>query len=387
MSNANFGRKRIGLKFVHIVGSVALLLSAFQLAAAQTEKVRHSFSGGQDGYWPYSGLILYKGDFYGTTNLGGSFNAGTVFKVVPNGVETVIYSFTSERDGAIPGNLVIKDGNFYGTTGGAGPSGKGTVFKLTPSGTLTALYGFKGGADGEFPNGPMVVDNKGNLFGVAEGGTSGWGVVFKLTPSGKESVLYNFQGGTDGGQPNGGLATDSKRNVYGTAQSGGTAGGGVVFEVSSTGSEKVLHNFTDDGTDGYNPPSGLIRDQFGNLYGTTRSGGQEGWGTLYEVTASGTETVLASFSNSSIYSPEAPPIIDKEGNLYGTAAYTPGDGPGAAFEYFASSHQMIVLYEFLGGSDGAYPWASLTFGSKGRLFGTTSGGGAYGLGTVFEVIP
>ena len=155
------------------------------------------------------------------------------------------------------------------------------MFKIDATGTETVLYSFAGGADGGSPCAGLIQDSLGNLYGTTNwggiaAGTAGFGVVFKLDTTGTETALYTFTGGADGGNPVAGLVQDSGGNLYGTAQAGGTASGfsgnGVVFKLSSTGTETVLHTFT-GGTDGLQPAAGLFRDSAGNLYGTTVAGG------------------------------------------------------------------------------------------------------------------
>ncbi len=204
-------------------------------SAAPVETVLYSFTGspeGPDGALPDSGLIAdSSGNLYGTTVEGGASGQGTVFKLSPGGIETVLHSFTGfPSDGAYPEAGLIADssGNLYGTTvdGGAsgcfgvGGVGCGVVFKLSPGGTLTVLHSFTGGSDGATPVAGLIVDSSGNLYGTTpQGGvgscTRGCGVVFKLSPNGTETVLYSFTGGSDGSGPAGGLITDSSGNLYG----------------------------------------------------------------------------------------------------------------------------------------------------------------------------
>jgi uncharacterized repeat protein (TIGR03803 family) len=157
------------------------------------------------------------------------------------------------------------------------------------------LYAFKGGTDGNSPSGALLFDTAGNLYGTTvNGGSSGTclyaqgtgcGIVFELMPgqSGKwtEGVLYRFQGGNDGGNPNGSLIFDTAGNLYGTTLQGGTGtsyGCGTIFQLtpgSSGWTESLVRTFCASGAnDGYFPRAGLVRDEAGNLYGMTESGGQ-----------------------------------------------------------------------------------------------------------------
>jgi uncharacterized repeat protein (TIGR03803 family) len=204
------------------------------------------------------------------------------------------------------------------------------------------------------------------------------------------SVVYSFTGGSDGGGPLNGFTVDSAGNLYGTTNSGGTSNYGVVFKMTSAGVETVLHTFT-GGTDGANPAGGLIRDKSGNLYGATTAGGASGAGTVYEVTATGVESVLYSFTGKNDGSdPEATLAIDSAGNLYGTTVAGGVYSNGVVFRLSPPKKtggrwMQTVLYSFGTGTDGAVPVAGVTLGATGNVFGTTSAGGTYGYGTVFEL--
>ncbi len=210
----------------------------------------------------------------------------------------MLYNFTGGTDGTYPEFGLIRDsaGNLYGTAfGGGGLScnagyGCGVVFKLDTTGKQTVLYTFTGGTDGGMPSSGLIRDGSGNLYGSAvSGGTYQRGVIFKVTPTGKETVLHNFTGGADGAYPWGGVIRDSAGNLYGTANTRGALadcygfGCGVVYKLDPLGNLTVLHSFT-AGTDGAYPYAGLVRDTAGNLYGTANYGGSGGAGTVFEIT-------------------------------------------------------------------------------------------------------
>src|SRR5208283_1475669 len=257
------------------------------------------------GAYPDFGLIRDSaGNLYGTTDGsysdvggGGTNNAGVVFEVDTCGNETVLYSFTGGADGSLP-NGVIRDsaGNLYGTTYLGGASNAGVVFKVDASGNETVLYTFTGGADGGGPYGAPILDSEGNLYGTTYlGGASNAGVVFKVDPTDRETVLYTFTGGDDGGNPGAGVIRDPAGNLYGTTAIGGTAELGVVFKLDTSGNETVLHSFR-RGVDGDQPDlAGVIRDEAGNLYGTTAFNGAGGQGTVYKLDPKGNVTVLYAF--------------------------------------------------------------------------------------------
>jgi uncharacterized repeat protein (TIGR03803 family) len=250
--------------------------------------VLHNFTGGADGANPYDGVIVdSKGVVYGTALGGGASNNGVVFEIDAAGHETVLYSFTGGNDGGSPFGVLIRDqeGNFYGTTNAGGTANAGVIFKLDTTGHETVLYSFSGGDDGSGPLAGLVRDAAGNFYGTTNGGgASGAGVVFKLDALGHESVLHTFSGGEDGGYPLWvTLARDAAGNLYGTTAGGGNASGdGVVFKIDPSGHETLLHTFT-GGDDGGNPYTGVILGPEGRLYGTTAFGGQSDVGVIFEI--------------------------------------------------------------------------------------------------------
>jgi uncharacterized repeat protein (TIGR03803 family) len=393
--------------------------TAFELSplagGGWTENVLYSFGNGVDGFQPGAGLIFDAvGNLYGTTYLGGTYNNGTVFELTPQGgggwTENVLYSFNNNgTDAGFPHGGVIFDaaGSLYGTTRAGGAHNAGAVFELTPQAgggwTEKVLYSFKNnGTDAFNPLAGLIFDGAGNLYGTtSRGGIHDYGTVFELTPTAgegwTEKVLYSFGNGTDGGYPEAGLLFDGAGNLYGTTVSGGTYTYGTVFElIPQAGggwTENVLHSFG-NGTDGANP-TGLIADGAGNLYGTTVGGGY-GSGTVFELTpqAGGgwTEKVLYSFSNGSDGGyPYAGLIFDGAGNLYGTTSEGGFYTSGTVFELTPQAgggwtEQVLHSFNYRNG-DGVNPYAGLIFDGAGNLYGTTSGGGTYGGGTVFELTP
>jgi uncharacterized repeat protein (TIGR03803 family) len=292
-----------------------------------------------------------EGNLYGTTYYGGANGNGTVFLVDRDGKERLLHSFTGS-DGANPLAGLIQDaaGNFYGTTqiGGDDPfEFVGTVFAVNRSGQEKVLLSFNGNSDGYYPYAGLVRDASGNFYGTTLGGPLGYpGTVFRVNRDGKERVLHIFNGTNgDGASPQAGLVEDAAGNLYGTTSGGGAYGQGTVFMVNRSGEEKVLYSFTGTDGDGSEPLAGLVEDAAGNLYGTTEYGG------------------------------------------HGTCNNGYGVGCGIVFVVNRSGQEK-VLYSFTGtNGDGAYPLAGLILDAAGNLYGTTSGGGAYGYGTVFELTP
>jgi uncharacterized repeat protein (TIGR03803 family) len=332
--------------------------TVFEISPTGSKAIIHAFPGGKtDGKQPEFAKLLMdrKGNLYGTTPWGGGGCApnscGTVFKIKPDGSETVLVTF-DEGNGAHPvGGLILdKSETLYGTTLG---TGAGTVFKMAPNGNYTLLYDFPWPPvdNGVGPVGSLVVDGSGNLYGVTEaGGTGkncgdGCGTIFRVAPDGTETVLYSFQGGIDGLLPQGGLAADGSGNFYGTTELGGSGncingtGCGTVFKFSSDGVESILYSFK-GGDDGSHPMSDLISDKHGDLFGTTWTGGRgcsgSGWpgcGTVFKISPNGTETVLLSFGGRAGGSrPIGGLVADAAGDLFGTTSEAGPSGGGAVFE-------------------------------------------------------
>ena len=224
--------------------------TVFKIASDHTESVLYAFQGGTDGAEPLGNLTMdANGNLYGTTAVGGdtscangSIGCGTVFKLAPDGTETVLHAFKSRSDGNEPLAGLIADGsgNLYGTTQAGGNShrgiGRGTIFKITPGGTETVLYAFRGAKDGAVPYGGVIFDSAGNIYGTTFGGGggvdctgSGCGTVYKLAPDGKETVLCAFH--RQRGRPTASLLMGNQGRLYGTAELGGKSRDGAVFEV------------------------------------------------------------------------------------------------------------------------------------------------------------
>jgi uncharacterized repeat protein (TIGR03803 family) len=273
------------------------------------------------------------------------------------------------------------------------------VYKVTATGTERVLYNFTGGSDGGYPYGGMAHDSAGNLYGTTELGGSGsypYGVVFKLTPGGTESVLHNFElSSTDGGAPTSNLIRDSSGNLYGTTELGGASSAGTVFEITASGAESLLYSFKGYPVDGAGPyGGGLLRDTSGNLYGVTWAGGANGSGAVFKVSPGGAESVLLSFSGGTGGAGPVDGLArDAAGNLYGTAVLA-GSGTGCpngcgVLFGLTTAGREIVLHEFTlsTSSDGVFPYGGVVRDPSGNLYGTLEFGGAHDCGAVFKFTP
>jgi uncharacterized repeat protein (TIGR03803 family) len=340
--------------------------SVFELSptpdGSWSEKILYTFSG-PDGALPECALIFdAAGNLFGTTMYGGAhLGFGNVFELSPTAdghwTEKTLHSFIDNFfEGANPFSALVfdADGNLYGTTALGGSSDAGTIFELspTPGGdwTETILHNFNRNTEGGFPIGALIFDAGGNLYGATYGlGGNDYGIVFELSPStvGNWTLhdLHDFGSGTDGRYAEGSVIADAAGNLYGTTQFGGTHHDGVVFELSPDASggwtERVLHNFGNG--DGGIIYSGLIFDKSGNLYGTTSEGGGgecsfgNGCGTVFELSPDGNghweRTLLLKFGSAKHgYSSTGSLIFDGAGNLYGTTDLGGAFGGGTVFE-------------------------------------------------------
>jgi uncharacterized repeat protein (TIGR03803 family) len=400
------------MKSVYRAVALILALTGFawvSLCMADNSTTIYQFKGGDDGTWPYAGLLEYQGEFYGTTWKGGS-------------------------------------------SGGWGPEAAGTIFKLTPPAkgqsawTKTVLhnfignlYGIDGNVDGAYPMAALISGNDGKFYGTTNGGGQwGYGAVFQLVPpanSGDEwtvNTIYSFcsvHNCDDGTYPVGSLLLGADGALYGTTSEGGGyagAGDGTVFKLTRSDTypywtQTVIYYFCSVGDsclDGYHPKAELIADKDGVLYGTTEYGGDNASGTVFKLTppAAGgglwTETVLHSFcSHYFLYQcidgayPTSGLVFDTQGNLYGTTTaggactdpeYNPCSGtvfkltrPGNSTTDWTQS----VTHSFTSGRSGYNPVAALIVDSQNNLYGTTQLGGSAdtiygsGLGTVFKLGP
>ncbi len=313
--------------------------------------------------------------------------------IAPAQTLTTLYSFTGGTDGGNPyfGDLVLDArGNLYGTTF-AGGAGLGVVFEVTPGGAEKVLYTFSS-ADGCSPYTGLIRDAKGNLYGTTGAcGAYGYGTVFEVTKEGVGTTLYTFTGGADGGQPFGALVRDNHGNLYGTTNVGGILGSyccGVVFEVTPAGTETVLHSFA-GGTDGEYPVAALVRDAKGNLYGTTGEAGTSCCGTIFELTPSDTENILFNFDYTDGSGPGPNRLVRAQGNFYGTTSGGGTSGNGTVFELTRKGTET-VLYNFTGAADGFGPYGGVIRDAKGNLYGTAFQGAGEGCnddgcGTLYEL--
>jgi uncharacterized repeat protein (TIGR03803 family) len=383
--------------------ALGLATVAIPQTQAQSFKVVYNFTGASDGGNPLDGFVADTlGNLFSTTSAGGALGNGAVIKFSKAGAESVLYSFAGGTDGANPqaGLLRDKSGNLYGTTYAGGKENLGTVFMVTAAGAEEVLYSFATGKDAAYPEAGLTIDAQGNLYGTASaGGTYNNGAVFRLTPpktgsTWKETLLYSFGGtGTDGQAPVASLTLGAAGTLYGTTSTGGEYGYGTIFQLVRSGAtweETILHNFA-DGNDGGIPYGGLIANKAGSLYGAATEGGTGGGGTIFELTPSNgswTFTVLYSNPGWGISGSFRNLLLDASGNLYGTTHCDGADSAGTVYKLTPASGSWTYtsLYSFTGGTDGLYVYSNPVL-LEGHIYGTTKLGGAHGYGVIWQVVP
>jgi len=374
-------------------------------SADQAEEVLWDFGNGTDGQGPAAGVVIDAiGEILGTTQLGGMYGQGMVFELelTEDGwVEHDLHDFgvPGTDDGIQPnGVILVSSGGLsglFGTTNGGGRYNYGTVFQLSPneSGGWTEyiLHSFQGNdlgnEDGANPVAGLVADSAGTLYGTTyKGGDYNKGTAFDLyldEGSWQEDVLHSFGLYDTGAYPTSGLIINSDGNPYGTTSAGGEQDGGDVFDLLNDGAtEEELFDFPDGTT-----PMGSLLQVNDNIYGVTERGGDHHSGTVFEITRPGSVRRLYSFgSRGDGINPQAGLLWGNNGYLYGTTSGGGMYGHGTVFAESLGGGEDIILWSFGNGDDGSFPTSNLTV-ERGILLGTTVFGGMYGHGTVFAVFP
>jgi uncharacterized repeat protein (TIGR03803 family) len=318
--------------------------TVFRITPAGTFTSLLSFTGTNGpcpGANPVASLVWgTNGYLYGTTSAGGTNDCGTVFQMTVSGALTSLVSFTG-TNGPAPGNypngLVLgRDGNFYGTTQMGGTNdistgGDGTIFRVTLAGELTTLFCFNN-TNGASPYGGLVQGANGNFYGTTQaGGSNGVGTIFVVTTNGLLTSLVSFNT-TDGANPQAGLVQGGDGNFYGTAYFGGGTNAGTVFRLIPAGGFTTLVSFNN--ANGANPYASLVQGADGNFYGTTELGGANNNGTAFEISPAGMLSTLVSFAGTTNNSyPVAGLVPGADGYLYGTTAFGGTNYQGTIFRF------------------------------------------------------
>jgi uncharacterized repeat protein (TIGR03803 family) len=381
-----------------VVLSLLLVLGGSTVARGQAPyTVLHSFNPTPQGFRPRAALVQGKdGDFYGVTDAGGAFGAGTIFRMTPSGTVTTLHVFDVATEGSSPAAALIQaiDGDFYGTTAFGGQFNAGTIFRISPAGALTVLHTFTGTADGAHPFAALVQHADGWLYGTTpEGGQFSWGVAFRISPDGVMTVLHHFAGGTADGARPGRLITGMDGNLYGTTSYGGASaatmiGHGTAFRMTHAGEVTILHSFRGGAQDASIPIS-IVLAADGNFYGTSELGGSAcnvdlpcPPGTAFRMAPDGTVTVLHVWNSPVFGGYPSGLVAATDGKFYGTFTY-PSSIAGAVFR-MEPTGAMSVFYTLIDDSQGRY-LSDLVQASDGKFYGTGRLGGINDRGTIFNV--
>lgn len=316
----------------------------WNVPAATVAKI-YGFTGA-DGNTPQSGLSLgLDGSFYGTTETGGLYGKGSVFKITSGGVFKQLYSFTDGLDSAYPWTPPVQgpDGSIYGTTyNGTNP---GRAYKITSAGAFSMIAVLPSKTQA-----PLIFANDGNLYGTTPyGGTYNRGTVFKLTTKGALTIIHSFTAEL----PAGPVMQGADGKLYGTTPWGGTNGEGTIYTMTlSGGSFKVLHNFLL--SEASNSISGLVQGSDKFLYGVSQAGGGNGQGSLFKINTTGTTfSALYGFQTAQGDQPMSTPVLHTNGIIYGTTNH---GGP------VNTAYGTIYSY-----SNGLKPFASLVIIWSGKV--------------------
>jgi uncharacterized repeat protein (TIGR03803 family) len=406
MKNIRQQVKRFRMAAIALAMFTLLLAGAVLTAQAQTFTSLHSFQGvhGNDGAIP-NGLVQgTNGYLYGTTGSGGASDAGTVFKISTNGVETPLWSFnvnTGSGDVDGEGNnaalALATNGSFYGTTEensggcGVGEGSCGVVFKITTGGALTEIHNFCDDSvsgvcvDGINPEATMIQASNGDLYGTTRnGGAYNQGSLFKITPAGVLTTIHSFCATVendycaDGEPPFSGLVQGTDGNLYGTASFGGTNNTGTIFKITQGGTFTTLHSIGTNGDLGQYPTGGLVQGANGNFYGTTFGGAGCGCnGTFFTMTPGGTVTTLYSFCTQSDCPDGTGPggiVLATDGNFYGLTTGSGGVTNSGTIFKITQGGTLSTVHTFAG-TDGLGGGMILQ-DTTGTFYGITANGGA-----------
>jgi uncharacterized repeat protein (TIGR03803 family) len=372
-------------RLYRLLGLVVVLVAVPARGATLT--TLRSFDG-TNGASPFAGLTAdAAGNLYGSTQQGGPDGQGTIYRLAAGTFAfSTVVSF-SGTNGANPSAMLLRDpaGNLYGTTQQGGSGNAGTVFRLNPAtNSLTTLVNFNE-TTGRYPSARLTADVAGNLYGTTErGGPSDYGTVFRVANGTNALTTLAIFNLNNGAYPQSPLLIDAAGNIRGTAEQGGSSGRGTVFQIAAgTGVLSTLATFT--GAHGQDPTGDLVADAAGNLYGTTTYGGASESGTVFKFTA-GTSALstVRSFSAASGAFPYGGLIADAAGNLYGTTQFGGSGGSGTVFRIAAGTNAYTTLFTFTEAT-GANPSAGLIADAVGNLYGTTFSSGPGGAGTAFRL--
>jgi uncharacterized repeat protein (TIGR03803 family) len=359
----------------------------FSTGNSPTSVVLHQFGDGttiNDGATPNDITIAADGSLY-VVGAGGSAGDGCLTHIrLPY---SILHSFSEENGDPLTILSALtqgSDGSLYGVSNSGGAHFQGTVFKVATTGNVTILHSFNASnADGESPYGGLVEGTDGNYYGTTQlGGANTQGTAFRITPAGVVKILHSFGStSTDGRQPEGKLYLASNGKFYGTTNAGGEDGQGTIFNMTSSGTVTILHSFGTVANDGASPVSGVIKATNGLFYGTAPSGGASNEGALYIVSGSGQYNVLHSFGGADDgITPMGALVQNGDGKLDGTMSINGSSTSGGIF---------IERLDGLYASNASEPYVgmtsdALTLGPADTLYGTSTGDDATSFGSIYQ---
>jgi uncharacterized repeat protein (TIGR03803 family) len=379
-----------------ILLATAAIVASTSLALANPTLTTLVEFNDTDGAYPQNTLLIdSSGNLYGTTEGGGSKLDGTLFELAKgNNSVTTLVTFNGQNGSEPNGIVADASGDFYGTTPYSGSgSSTGNVFELRKGQKDVGNIIFFNQTTAPFSYSAPVLDASGKIYGTTiTGGTNNDGVIFTVNRSNDTMIVLANLSVSSGYELDSAMIMDSSGNLFGTGDEGGKFGDGAVIELPK-GSQTITTLASFDGNNGEFPFGGLVEDASGNLYGTTSSGeGSSLYGTIFEILkGSSTITTLANFDKTDGSSPCDTLIFDAAGDLFGTTRDGGTDDLGTVFELPHGSNTIIDLANF-DGTDGATLFDSLVADSNGNLYGTTAFGGIgyqtqqpSGFGTIFEL--
>ncbi len=354
------------------------------------------FSGTANGSFPQSALTQApNGMLYGTTSQGGTKGFGVLFQFDPVALScTKMLDFTGNANGSSPiGSLILAtDAKLYGTTFQGGVNGYGTLFQFDPAVSgFSKLLDLTGHTNGDFPMGSLIQAPDGKFYGTTyQGGLNGFGVLFQFdAATSSYSNKLDFDRSTNGSNPQAGLTLAADGNLYGMTNAGGVANMGVLFQYVTSSSGFVKKLDFDYAVTGNNPYGSLVKAADGKLYGLAYGGGASNMGVLFQLDpANSTYAKMFDFDGAaSGSSPQGSLVQASDGNLYGMTYGGGANGMGILFQYNPLSAVCSKLFDFAGTANGSYPYGSLIQASDGKLYGMTYSGGLNDMGVLFQFDP
>jgi uncharacterized repeat protein (TIGR03803 family) len=380
-------------------GSVTSAVSSVAIGGLDYEVIHWFGTNGLDGVNGWGPLVLdTNGWLYGCARNGAISNAGVVFKVQTNGLNyTVLHRFQPATNGANPsgGLILASDGALYGTCQIGGTNNAGTVFRLNRDGSnFAVLHHFLSFGDCRNPQAELLEASDGRLYGTAySGGGFGPGGVFRLNKDGTGyQVLYGFRATNNDGQgPLGGLIEALDGLLYGTTEFGGQSNKGTIFRIAKAGTNYArIKDLGLVSGGAANPLGTLLQAGDGLLYGTSYSGGASNAGAIFKVETNGANFAFVHSLDSAAdeaSEPRAGLVSAPDGSLLGTTRVGGIANQGAIYRVRTNGVPTYeTVHHFTGrAGDGARSRSPLVRTPNGIYYGTTFSGGTNDQGVIFRI--